>query len=46
MDQTEQLSQDPLVLLPGMMCDARVFDPQIRLLSSRLQVAVPSLIYI
>ncbi|OUS38744.1 alpha/beta hydrolase [Rhodobacterales bacterium 56_14_T64] len=44
MDQSEQLSKDPLVLLPGMMCDARVFDPQIRFLSSRLPVMVAPLL--
>ncbi|WIY25387.1 alpha/beta fold hydrolase [Parasedimentitalea psychrophila] len=44
MEQAEQLSQDPLVLLPGMMCDARVFAPQIRALSGQLPVMVAPLL--
>lgn len=32
--------QEPLVLLPGMMCDARVFGPQIAELSSEFAVTV------
>ena len=32
--------RDPLVLLPGMMCDARVFGPQIAALSARHAVMV------
>ncbi|AZV78806.1 alpha/beta hydrolase [Parasedimentitalea marina] len=44
MEQVDQLSRDPLVLLPGMMCDARVFEPQIRALSSRVPVMVAPLL--
>ena len=33
----------PLVLLPGMMCDARLFSPQIAALSARRTVTVPCL---
>lgn len=33
----------PLVLLPGMMCDARLFAPQIEALSSERSVTVPEL---
>ena len=33
----------PLVLLPGMMCDARLFGPQIAALSGRIEVMVPTL---
>ena len=32
--------QDPLVLLPGMMCDARLFGPQIAELSSEFAVTI------
>jgi len=32
--------QDPLVLLPGMMCDARVFGPQLAALSPHIAVTV------
>lgn len=32
-----------LVLLPGMMCDARLFGPQIATLSGRIEVMVPTL---
>ena len=31
---------EPLVLLPGMMCDARVFTPQVRALSPRSTVVL------
>ncbi|KAE9627562.1 alpha/beta fold hydrolase [Parasedimentitalea maritima] len=44
MEQTGQLSQDPLVLLPGMMCDARIFQPQIMALSTQVPVTVAPLI--
>jgi len=44
MEQAEILSQDPLVLLPGMMCDARVFASQIRVLSGQLPVMVAPLL--
>lgn len=44
MELAEKLSQDPLVLLPGMMCDARVFEPQIRALSAQLPVMVAPLL--
>lgn len=44
MEQAAQVSQDPLVLLPGMMCDARIFDPQIRALSSQLPVMIAPLL--
>lgn len=37
------VQKPPLVLLPGMMCDARLFDPQVRALGSDRQVIVPSL---
>ncbi len=33
----------PLLLLPGMMCDARLFEPQIAALSEGRTVSVPSL---
>jgi pimeloyl-ACP methyl ester carboxylesterase len=33
----------PLVLLPGMMCDARLFGPQIAALSARRTLVVPTL---
>lgn len=44
MEQTGQLSQDPLVLLPGMMSDARIFQPQIMALSTQVPVTVAPLI--
>ncbi|NIZ60050.1 alpha/beta hydrolase [Sedimentitalea sp. CY04] len=44
MVQAEQLSQDPLVFLPGMMSDARVFAPQIGALSRHLPVMVAPLL--
>lgn len=44
MEQAEQLSRDPLVLLPGMMCDARIFEPQIRALSAQWPVMVAPLL--
>lgn len=44
MEQTGQVSQDPLVLLPGMMCDARIFQPQIMALSTQVPVTVAPLI--
>ena len=34
---------EPVVLLPGMMCDARLFAPQIDMLSSLCAVSVPDL---
>ncbi len=34
------MSADPLMLLPGLMCDARVFAPQIEEFASRLPVMV------
>ena len=34
------MTNDPLLLIPGMMCDARLFAPQIDLLSSHRMVAV------
>lgn len=38
------LGSEPLVLLPGMACDARIFQPQIEALSSKLPVMVAPLI--
>lgn len=35
--------REPVVLLPGMMCDARLFAPQIDMLSSLCTVSVPDL---
>jgi pimeloyl-ACP methyl ester carboxylesterase len=35
--------REPVVLLPGMMCDARLFAPQIDMLSSFCAVSVPDL---
>ena len=35
--------REPVVLLPGMMCDARLFAPQIDMLSSLCAVSVPDL---
>jgi len=34
------MTQDPLLLIPGMMCDARLFAPQIAAFSARRMVAV------
>ena len=44
MEQAEQVSKVPLVLLPGMMCDARVFDAQIRAFSAQLPIMVAPLL--
>ena len=44
MEQTGLLSHDPLVLLPGMMCDARVYQQQIMALSAHVPVTVAPLI--
>lgn len=43
-DASAQLGLEPLVLLPGMMCDARVFAPQIEALSAYLPVTVAPLL--
>lgn len=43
-DTSGQLGSEPLVLLPGMMCDARVFAPQIEALSARVPVTVAPLL--
>ena len=32
----------PIVLLPGMMCDARLFQPQRAALGDRFEVIVPN----
>lgn len=43
MEQSGNWGNEPLVLLPGMMCDARVFTPQIQALSARAPVMVAPL---
>ncbi|WP_027238091.1 alpha/beta fold hydrolase [Leisingera caerulea] len=40
MPQDQQPSREPLVLLPGMMCDGRIFDTQIRTFSGSMPVMV------
>ncbi|MFW8634088.1 alpha/beta fold hydrolase [Cribrihabitans pelagius] len=40
MGQTQQPGQEPLVLLPGMMCDGRIFEPQVRTFSGSMPVMV------
>ncbi|WP_310618965.1 alpha/beta fold hydrolase [Flexibacterium corallicola] len=35
--------QDNLVFLPGLLCDARVFSPQVKALEDRAQITVPDL---
>lgn len=44
MEQSGHWGQEPLVLLPGMMCDARVFAPQLQALSSYAPVMVAPLL--
>lgn len=39
------LGTEPLVMLPGMMCDARLFQPQIEALSAHLPVTVAPLLW-
>ena len=34
---------EPLVMLPGMMCDGRLFQPQIDVFASRYEVIIPPL---
>lgn len=43
MDQSGNWAQEPVVLLPGMMCDARIFTPQINALSAHAPVMVAPL---
>lgn len=43
MEQSGNWGREPLVLLPGMMCDARVFSPQIQALSAYAPVMVAPL---
>jgi pimeloyl-ACP methyl ester carboxylesterase len=43
MEQTGNWGREPLVLLPGMMCDARVFAPQLSALSAHAPVMVAPL---
>ncbi|MEL0436359.1 alpha/beta fold hydrolase [Phycobacter sp. K97] len=43
-DRAGQLGAEPLVLLPGMMCDARIFTPQIEALSAYCPVIVAPLL--
>ncbi|WP_411352589.1 alpha/beta fold hydrolase [Leisingera aquaemixtae] len=40
MPHDQQPSREPLVLLPGMMCDGRIFDAQIRTFSGSMPVMV------
>ncbi|UWQ63881.1 alpha/beta hydrolase [Leisingera caerulea] len=40
MPHDQQPSREPLVLLPGMMCDGRIFDTQIRTFSGSMPVMV------
>lgn len=44
MEQLGHWGQEPVVLLPGMMCDARVFGPQLQALSSYAPVTVAPLL--
>ncbi|EBA14915.1 hydrolase, alpha/beta fold family protein [Roseobacter sp. SK209-2-6] len=43
MDQSGIWSSEPVVLLPNMMCDARIFAPQLQFLSQRSPVLVAPL---
>ncbi len=43
-DTSGQIGSEPLVLLPGMMCDARIFTPQIEALSAYCPVTVAPLL--
>ncbi|MEP2717284.1 alpha/beta fold hydrolase [Pseudophaeobacter sp.] len=43
MEQSGNWGREPVVLLPGMMCDARVFAPQIQALSAQAPVMVAPL---
>lgn len=44
MEQLGHWGKEPVVLLPGMMCDARVFTPQVQLLSGQVPVMVAPLL--